>query len=125
MNTVDEKKDIESTRGYTYATPMADIIENKDGFEIIFDLPGIEKDDIKINIEKDILTVTAESSFTQNPDFQCIHKETNFFGFRRSFNLNKIIDNNKVEAQFNNGTLILKLPKKAEEQSKEISIKIG
>lgn len=125
MNTVDEKKDIESTRGYTYETPMTDIIENKDGFEIIFDLPGIEKDDIKINIEKDILTMTAESSFTQNEDFKCIHKETNFFGFRRSFNLNKIIDNNKVEAQFNNGTLTLKLPKKAEEQSKEISIKIG
>lgn len=124
MNTVEEKKDIESTRGYTYAAPMTDIIENKDGFEIIFDLPGIEKNDIKINIEKDILTVTAESSFEQNSDFQCIHKETNFFGFRRSFNLNKIIDSNKVEAQFNNGTLTLKLPKKAEEQSKEISINI-
>ncbi|MBQ2294297.1 MAG: Hsp20/alpha crystallin family protein [Spirochaetales bacterium] len=124
MNTVDEKKDIESTRGYMYATPTTDIIENKNGFEIIFDLPGIEKDDIKINIEKDILTVTAESSFTQDEEFQCIHKETNFFGFRRAFNLNKIIDNNKVEAQFNNGTLTLLLPKKMEEQSKEISIKI-
>ncbi|MBO5288912.1 MAG: Hsp20/alpha crystallin family protein [Spirochaetales bacterium] len=125
MNTVDEKKDIESTRGYIYATPLTDIIENKNAFEIIFDLPGIEKDDIKINIEKDILTITAESSFSQDEDFHCIHKETNFSGFRRAFNLNKIIDNNKVEAQFNNGTLTLILPKKAEEQSKEISINIG
>jgi HSP20 family molecular chaperone IbpA len=39
--------------------------------------------------------------------------------------LNKIVDNNKVEAKFDNGTLTLKLPKKVEEQSKEISIKIN
>ncbi len=125
MNTVDEKKGLESTRGYIYATPFTDIVETKNDFEIVFDLPGIEKDGIKINIEKDILTVTAESSFTQDNDLKCIHKETNFSGFRRAFNLNKIVDNNKVEAKFDNGTLTLKLPKKVEEQSKEISIKIN
>mgnify|MGYP003520618971 CR=1 FL=1 len=123
MNTVNEKKELESTRGYTYATPLTDIIETKNDFEIVFDLPGIEKDGIKINIEKDILTVTAESSFAQDSDLKCIHKETNFYGFRRAFYLNKIVDNNKVEAKFDNGTLTLKLPNKVEEQSKEISIK--
>lgn len=124
MNSVEEKKEIESTRGFPYATPRTDIIENKEGYQIVFDLPGIEKEDIKINIEKDILTITADSNMKIGEEYQCIRKETGLVGYRRSFNLNKVVDSNKVEAEFENGTLTLKLPKKEEAQSKEISIKI-
>ena len=80
MNTVDEKKDIESTRGYIYATPLTDIIENKNAFEIIFDLPGIEKDDIKIDALGNLkgyipLTQPAEAEFT------LVNKQDKVFDF--------------------------------------------
>jgi len=115
----------ESTRGYNYYSPDVDIYEEKDGYKIVFDVPGIEKDDIKIKVEKDVLTLTAESKREPVRDYESVREEMEFAGYTRSFNLNGIVDSGKIEADFNNGTLTLSLPKKEEEKTKEISIKIS
>ena len=48
---------IESTRGYVYETPACDVYENEDSYKIYFDLPGVEKDDISLKVEKDVLSL--------------------------------------------------------------------
>jgi HSP20 family protein len=116
---------LESTRGYSYGTPLCDIYENDNEYTILFELPGIEKEDIRINVEKEILTVTAESSKKPDEKYNCIREEMGFIGYKRSFNLNKIIDNEKINAELNNGILKLTLPKREEQKTKEISIKIA
>jgi len=105
---------VESTRGYAYRIPDTDIFENNDKYSIIFDLPGIEKEDINLKVEKDILTITAESKKQPVESYDCLREEMEFAGFQRAFNLNGIVDPDKISADYNNGTLTLTLPKKEE-----------
>ncbi len=120
-----ENKDIESTRGYYYETPECDIYETDKEYSIIFDIPGIEKEDINVKVEKDVLKLTAESKKQPLEDYECTLNEMNFNGYSRSFNLNGIVDTDKINADYNNGTLKLSLPKKEEKKTKEIKININ
>lgn len=121
----DENKNIESTRGYIYDIPATDIYETDNEYKIIFDLPGIEKEDINIKIEKEILTLTAESKKKPLDEYEIIREEMDFNGYQRSFNLNGVVDTEKIIADYVNGTLIITLPKKEEKQTKEIKIKVS
>jgi len=118
-------KNIESTRGYIYDTPYTDIFESENEYKIIFELPGIEKEDINIKIEKDILTLTAESKKEPIEGYQCIREEMEFNGYQRSFNLNGVVNTDKIIADYQDGTLTITLPKKEEQKTKEIKINIS
>jgi len=121
----EDNKNIESTRGYLYYVPATDIYENDNEYKMIFDLPGIEKEDINIKIEKDILTLTAENKKEPAEGYEVLREEMEFCGYQRSFNLNGIVDTEKIVADYTNGTLIVTLPKKEEQKTKEIKINIA
>jgi HSP20 family protein len=121
----EKSEQIESTRGQIYFLPETDIFENNDSYKIIFDLPGIEKDEINLKIEKDVLTITAESKKEPVESYECIREEMEFTGYQRSFNLNGVVDTGKIDADYRNGTLTLTLPKRAEQKTKEIQIKVS
>jgi len=116
---------VESTRGYNYSVPDTDIFEDKDCYTITFDLPGIDKEDINLKVDKDVLTITAESKKQPLDSYEVLREEMEFGGFQRSFNLNGIVDSNKISADYTNGTLRLTLPKKEEQKTKEIQIKVS
>lgn len=118
-------KNLESTRGIRYQKPLCDIYESDNEYTIYFDLPGVEKSDIDLKVEKDILTLTAECSKQAGEGYSCIREEMDYAGFRRSFNLNKTVDSTKISADYNEGSLKLSLPKKEEQKSKQIEIKVG
>ncbi|HOV15229.1 MAG TPA: Hsp20/alpha crystallin family protein [Spirochaetota bacterium] len=120
-----ENKNVESTRGYYYYIPQTDIYETKEEYKLVFDLPGIEKDDINIKVEKDILTLTAESKKQPVECYECLRDEIDFYGYQRSFNLNGVVDNSKIIADFSDGVLTLSMPKKEEQKTKEIQIKVA
>jgi len=122
----DEKKDpVESTRGYLYYAPECDIYEDNDNYVITFDIPGIEKDDINLKVEKEILSITAEFKNQPVECYECIRDEMDFAGYQRSFNLNGIVDTDKINADYKNGSLTLTLPKKEKQKTKEIQIKVS
>ncbi|HBD95442.1 MAG: hypothetical protein A2015_06100 [Spirochaetes bacterium GWF1_31_7] len=120
-----EYRNVESKRGLDYYKPATDIVENEANYTIIFDMPGIDKNDISLKVEKGVLTVTAESNRKPDLDYTCIREEFEYTGYRRSFNLNDVIDVNSINAEYKDGTLILSLPKKEEQKTREIEIKIG
>jgi HSP20 family protein len=87
--------------------------------------PGFEKTDFKINLDKDVLTISAEKrEGEKNEPGKEIRKEYSFRSFKRSFTLDEKIDGNAIEAKYVNGVLTLNLPKKEEVKtaSKDISI---
>ena len=104
-------------------SPMVDISEDEKSVYAYFDLPGIAKEDIKINIEKDILTVSADSKIKPSQEWSWLRRETEFVGYKRSFQLGKEIDSQNIDAEFLNGVLKLTIAKRVEE-SKEISIRV-
>jgi HSP20 family protein len=106
--------------------PAVNIIESENGFDIELAVPGLKKEDFKINIEKNLLTVSAEvkkeeAAVTKNYS----KKEFSFNSFSRSFTLPETIDQNNIEAAYTDGILKLTIAKKEEAklQPREISVK--
>jgi HSP20 family protein len=86
--------------------------------------PGLDKDDFKISLENDILTVSAEKkNETTEQNEKLVRREYSFTSFKRSFTLDDQIDAENIAAKYINGVLTLNLPVKAEVKStKEISV---
>jgi len=104
--------------------PSANILENNQGFELQLAIPGIQKEDVKISLEKNILNVSSEKEAAQiDENTRFTRREFVFGTFSRSFTLPDTIDTDKIGADFKDGILKITLPKKAETKiSKEIKI---
>lgn len=113
-----QDKNVESTRGYAYIAPECDIIETETDYQMIYDLPGIDKQDISVKVDKDVLTVTAECK-NETEGYALISGEFAPTNYTRSFNLNNIVDTAKIQADFTDGTLKLTLPKKEEQKDRK------
>ena len=80
--------------------------------------PGFDKSDFKVNIEQDVLTVSAEKKQEVKEDAENsntekqVRREYSFRSFKRSFTLDEKIDAAGIEAKYNNGVLVLNLPKR-------------
>lgn len=99
-----------------------DISEDKDNYLIEMDIPGYNKEDIKIECENGLLTVSAEKKQEVNendPDKKYIRRERVYGSVSRSFNFSDINDDG-IKAEFNNGTLNVIIPKIKKEDSKKI-----
>ncbi|TAF77910.1 MAG: Hsp20/alpha crystallin family protein [Bacteroidetes bacterium] len=105
--------------------PHVDIVEAEKEFEIHAAIPGINKEDFKIEIDKKILTLSGERKFVNeesSKNFKSI--ETNYGKFSRSFTLPENIDSEKIEASYENGILKISIPKsEIIETKKVVSIK--
>lgn len=104
--------------------PSTNVMEDENAFRIEMMAPGFSKKEIKINIEKNILTVSSEKQAEkQEQDIRHIRREFAFNDFCRSFELPETIDQEGIKADFRNGILTLTLPKKEEVKiKKEIQI---
>ncbi|MCC5919592.1 MAG: Hsp20/alpha crystallin family protein [Cyclobacteriaceae bacterium] len=108
--------------------PPVNIKELENQYELEIAVPGYKKDDFKVNIEDHTLTVSGESKMTNESEVSNYsRKEFSYSSFSRSFTLpeNKI-KMEKVDAEYQNGILKIKLPKLADEQvnkSRLISVK--
>ncbi len=103
--------------------PVVDIDETEDAFSIKAELPGVEKDDVSINIDKGVLTIKGEKK-TETEDKKRHRVECSYGSFVRSFTLPQSVNVDDVEAEYNNGILNLTIPKSEEAKPKEIEVKI-
>lgn len=105
--------------------PSMDLAETDNAFEVTLALPGMNKKDINIEIENDVLTVSGERSWeqTEKEDGRTYHRvETGHGKFSRSITLPNIVDSEHVEAKFKNGELHITIPKLEEKTAKKIEI---
>jgi HSP20 family protein len=104
--------------------PAANIVENEKSFHIEISVPGMNKDDFKLKLENNVLTVSSEKE-TENVEEtkNYTRKEFMYGAFSRSFTLPKIVETDSIKAAYENGILKIELPKKDEAKiSKEITI---
>ena len=91
-----------------------DITDRGDSFVLEADLPGFKKDDIKIDLENDRLTIKAERrSESENKANGYVRRERSFGSFERSFDVSGI-DTQNIKANYTDGVLTLTLPKRPE-----------
>lgn len=101
------------------------IRETKEASQLEVVAPGFEKNDFNINLEKSVLTISAEKkNEVKEESEKQIRKEYHYRSFKRSFTLDEKIDAEKIEAKYVNGVLTLNLPRKVEVKAstKEISV---
>ena len=99
--------------------------ENDGNYILEVVAPGFEKENFKINLDNNILTITAEHKAEQeNKSEKLIRKEYKFQSFKRSFTIDENVETSNINTTYINGILTLNLPKKEEvkEQVKEITI---
>ena len=103
----------------------ANIRETREGYHLDIVAPGLDKSDFRVNIDKNILTVSAERKQEgKKEDEKFIRREYGFRSFSRSFTLDETIDAARIQAKYENGVLALELPRKEELKlmPKEIAI---
>lgn len=106
--------------------PAVNIIESENGFDIELAVPGLKKEDFKINVDKNLLTVSAEVKTKEGTEAKNYSKkEFSYSSFSRSFTLPETVDQNNIEAAYTDGILKLTVAKKEEAklQPREIAVK--
>ncbi len=102
--------------------PFADISEDADVFKVMIDLPGVIKDDIKIQLQNNVLTISGKREFKNDDAAKLLHSETSAGEFSRSFRFTQPVDGEKVVTQLSNGVLTVMLPKHESAKLREITI---
>jgi len=106
--------------------PRVNIKDTKDDVTLTFELPGMEKKDIKVMVKDDVLTVSGERSFkSEEKDDGFVRTEISTGSFSRSFTLPDTVDGEKISADYKNGMLEIKLTKLEEVKPKEIEVKVS
>lgn len=94
-------------------TIPVNVKETEKSYQLEVVAPGFEKSDFKVNMEQDLLTISAEKkSEVKDENEKYIRREYSFRSFKRSFTLDEKIDATNIEASYVNGVLTLNLPKK-------------
>jgi len=104
-------------------TPPVDIFETADGLAVIADLPGVEKGDVNVAVDKGILTIRAASK-GRLPDAP-LFQEFELHDYFRQFQLSDSVDQEKIRAEMKYGVLTIYLPKVAEKQPKKITVNVA
>ena len=100
-----------------HSVPSVNSLENNDSFEIDLAVPGMKKEDFTIELNDKVLVISSETSNTIENDKMRLN-EFNFSSFQRSFRVPDTVDQDKIKANYKNGILKIKLPKRKESISK-------
>ena len=99
--------------------PAVNIVETDENYRLEVAAPGLKKEDFKISLENDILTISTEKkSESSEKNEKYTRKEYSYSSFLRSFTLPEIVNTESINASYENGIMTLVLPKKEEAKPK-------
>ena len=111
----------------TMNVPAVNITEQKNDYLVSLAAPGLKKEDFKIDVDGNMLTISSEKEETkEEKDKKFTRKEYNYSSFSRSFTLPEEINKEKIEAKYEDGVLKISLPRKEEAKkpaAKNIAVK--
>ena len=105
--------------------PAVDLFEEKDDIVVKAELPGMEKDNIEVNLTDHYLTIKGEKKKEEEIKEESYYRAERSYGsFFRTLELPKDVHADRVKASFKNGILEVRLPKTEEAKAKEIKVKV-
>jgi HSP20 family protein len=117
-----QRKD-ESTIPTRTFVPATDIYETDQALTVVMEMPGVDKANLDLNLESDVLSVMGRIDFSRYEKLQPVYTEYNVGHYRRSFSLEpNRIDQEKIKAEMENGVLTLTLPKAEKVKPRRITI---
>ncbi len=102
--------------------PSLDLFKKGDDVILIAEIPGMKKEDIRLEIKDKLLKISGERKATYPEESSILRKERALAGFQRSLRLPYQVNTEKVTAEYANGILKVTLPRAEEDKAKEISV---
>lgn len=105
----------------TYLTPLANILETKDGYVLEAEMPGVNKDGLEVTVENGQLTIVGHRSTVEKRGRE-VYRESRTSDYRRAFELDPAINTSKITATIDQGVLTLHLPKAEAVKPRKITV---
>ena len=126
---VQEKREAEKaqeqTRPLRAFLPTADIFETEEALAVVLEMPGVDRNNIDVNVDNGMLTIEGRIDFNKYEGLQPAYSEYNIGPFRRSFRISSQIDQDKIKAEMRDGVITLTLPKAEEAKPRRIEVRSG
>lgn len=125
LNTMEKKElatEQEQTVSGKHYAPYTDIFELADALMVVMEIPGVDRNDTNIHVEKNILSVDGKINHAKYDGVKPVYTEYNIGHYRRSFSLSNEIDQDGITANIEDGVLTLRLPKAKDVAPKRIEI---
>ena len=102
--------------------PRADVLEDTDGITLYIDMPGVSKDGLKIEADKNTLIIEGDIQFSMPQRMEALYAEFQSTRYRRSFTLSGELDTERTIANLKNGVLSVNIPLRAEVRPRKIEV---
>ena len=124
---VQEKRELQSKDETTIPArtfmPTTDIFETNDALKVVMEMPGVDKANLDVNVENDVLSVSGRIDLSKYEKLQPVYTEYNIGHYRRTFNLSSSrINQDLIAAEMKEGVLTLTLPKVEQAKPRRISV---
>lgn len=103
--------------------PPVDIFDVDDGLAVVVDMPGVEKEDIDVRVENDVLTLAGKAAHSTPGN--SLYREFDLVNYFRQFQLSEHVDQEKIKAEMKYGVLTVFLPKAEKAKPKKISVSVS
>jgi HSP20 family protein len=100
-----------------------DVSEDENALQITMELPGVDPDNVRLSLENNVLTIRGEKQQVFDENNERIHRSERVYGvFERTFVLPNTVDPDRIEARFENGVLVVRIPKAERARPREIQL---
>ena len=121
---IEKSVGVKPFQGTSY--PKVNVYEYDDRVGIIAEIPGLDKKDLKVDVQEGILVISGDKHALYNDDgAKVIRRELKQSSFKRQFELGEQLDGDNIKASFKDGLLSIDIPKVEPAKPKKLSIKIG
>jgi HSP20 family protein len=107
----------------SFLRPPVDIFEDADGITLHLDMPGVARDRVKIDADRQTLSIEGAIQFPMAEGMEAIYAEVHSTQYRRSFTLSGELDPERVDASLNDGVLTVRIPRRAELRPRKIEVR--
>jgi len=121
------KRETERSGGPEQAAvlPPVDVFEDATGITLYADLPGVGREQLKLQVEADTLSIEGDVGLTMPGGLTATHAEVQTPRYRRKFSLSKELDPDKISAEMSHGVLKLRIPKAQHAQPRKVQIRVS
>lgn len=105
--------------------PPVDISEDTDGITVWVDMPGVARDQLNIQVDRETLVIEGQARIDMPEGMQPLYADVRSTRYRRSFALSSELDTNQIDASLKDGVLMLRIHKRPESKPRKIEVSTG
>jgi HSP20 family molecular chaperone IbpA len=103
--------------------PPVDIYEDAEGITLMADMPGVSRERLTIEVDKDMLMVEGDASIDMPEGMEALYADVRSTRYRRSFSLSGELESSQIDASLRDGVLSVRIPKRAEVRPRRIEVR--